>query len=72
MPARANLVALAAELRHARTRLLPLAIAERIQHAIVRIEQMLAWSFVGPEAAEAISRDARKLLDECEVLRGKV
>lgn len=72
MPARAKLLALAGELRHARTSLLPIHIAERIQHTIVRIEQALASSFLGPETADALCDDARKLLDECEALRGKI
>lgn len=67
MPIRSSeLVVLAHELRHARTRLLPIEIAERVQHTIVRIEQMLASSVIEPGAADAIARDARSLLDECE------
>ena len=67
MPIRSSgLVALAHELRHARTRLMPIETAERVQHTIVRIEQMLASSVIEPGAADAIASEARSLLDECE------
>ena len=66
MPIRANLVALAQELRHARTGLLPLEVAERIQHTIVRIEQTLASPIVDVAAAETLAQFARKLLDDCD------
>ena len=65
MPIRAKLAALTNDLRHARTRLLPIEVAERVQHMIVRIEQMLASPMVDVAAAEALEVNARKLLDEC-------
>jgi hypothetical protein len=66
MPTRSKLVALTQALRHARTGLVPIDIAERVQHTIVRIEQMLASPVVDVAAADAITSEARKLLDECE------
>lgn len=66
MPIRNRLVMLAQQLRHTRTRLLPIEIAERVQHTIVRIEQMLGSGVVDTAAADAILIEARKLLDECE------
>lgn len=66
MPIRDKLAALVHELRHTRTRLMPIEIAERIQHAIVRIEQMLASTVIEVSAAEAVTTQARTLLIECE------
>ena len=66
MPDRDKLVALASDLRHARTNHLPMEIAERVQHTIVRIEQMLATPGFDAAAADAVSREARRLLDECD------
>ncbi len=68
MPARAKLVALVDELRHARTRLLPIDLAERVQHMIVRVEEMLASLVLDPSAVEVASRQAKQLLDECDAL----
>ncbi len=66
MPIRAELIALTHELRHARTRLLPIEIAEHVQHTIVRIEELLASPAIDAAAAATASKDARELLDECE------
>jgi len=66
MPIRSKLVALTHELRHARTRLLPIEMGERVQHVVVRIEEMLGSPVVDATAADAIASEARKLLDECE------
>jgi hypothetical protein len=71
MPTRAKLVALVHELRNARTALLPMEIAERVQHTIVRVEQLLASPAPDADAVEVISREARQLLDECNALLRK-
>jgi hypothetical protein len=65
MPTRAELYALVTALRHAHTRLLPMGIAERVQHAIVRIEEQLASNFFDAVGSEAVAREAQALLDEC-------
>ncbi|MCU1278404.1 MAG: hypothetical protein JWM53_1950 [bacterium] len=70
MPTSAELRALIKELRNARTRLLPIEVAERIQHAIVRLEQLSA---ARPDAASddaSAVRAARELLAECKQLLG--
>ncbi|MCU1282709.1 MAG: hypothetical protein JWM53_6255 [bacterium] len=64
--------ALANELRHTRTRLLPLQVAERLQHAIVRLEALcFAPADPDPAGAEAAYRDAKQLLDDCHELLGR-
>ena len=65
MPARAELVALAHDLRYARTRHLSIEIAEQVQHTIVRIEQMLASPDADVAKADALIAEGRALLDEC-------
>ena len=65
MSIRSRLDALTRELRHARTGLLPIEFAERVQHTIVRIDEVLASPAVDAAAAEALASEARKLLDEC-------
>ncbi len=64
-PTRAELRALANELRHARTRLLPLDVAERVQHAIVRLENQLVSPTIDPDGIDAAWADGKRLLDEC-------
>ena len=71
MPTRARLLALAHELRHARTGLLPIEIAERVQHTIVRIEEMLASPVLDPATVEVTSSQAKQLLEECNALLPK-
>jgi len=71
MPTRAKLAALAHDLRNARTRRLPMDIAERAQHLTVRIERLLAATALDPTAADALCRQARELLEECEALLPK-
>jgi len=68
MPIRAKLVEVTQELRHTRTRLLPIEIAERVQHTIVRIEQLAVSPIVDSAADESVIREARNLLDECAAL----
>ncbi len=65
MPLRAKLLALTKELRHARTDHLPMAMAERAQHTIVRIEELLASPIIDPHAVDILSMETRKILDEC-------
>jgi ribosome maturation factor RimP len=72
MPTRANLAALARALRNAHTRLLPIEMAERIQHLIVRIEELFASPVVDMADVEALSRQAKQLLDECDALSAKL
>ena len=71
MPTRAKLVALAHALRNARTRLLAMEIAERVQHMTVRIEELLASPVLDPILVETLSRQAEQLLDECDALSPK-
>jgi hypothetical protein len=68
MPIRSELTALAKELRHAHTRLLPLELAEQIQHTIVRIERMIGSAVLDATAVEGIKREGNRLLEECEAL----
>ena len=68
MPTRAKLVALAQELRHARTGLLSLEVAERVQHTIARIEHIVSSPILDVAAAETLEQLGRELLDECEAL----
>jgi hypothetical protein len=62
--------ALANELRHARTRRLPLALAERVQHAIVRLEEQWVSPTIDPVAIDAAYESGKQLLDECARLLG--
>ena len=71
MPTRIKLAALAHTLRHAPTSLLPLDVAERIQHTIVRIEEMLSSPVVDPVGVDAMAEQTKQLLAECDALRGK-
>lgn len=71
MLVRASLIALANQLRHARTRLLPLELAERLQHALVRVEELLASPVADAAAFEAITAHAQQLLAEYEALQPK-
>jgi len=69
-PTRAELRALANELRHAHTRLLSLELAERVQHAIVRLEDQLVSPTIDPAAIDDAYRAGKALLAECaELLR---
>lgn len=65
MPTRAELRALAHELRHAHTRLLPLDVAERVQHAIVRLEDHLVSPVIDAAAIDDAFAAGKRLLDEC-------
>jgi len=42
--------------------------AERAQHTIVKIEQLLASPVIDPQAVDELEMDARKLLDELETV----
>lgn len=68
MPIRNRLQALVTELRHARTRLFPLELAERVQHTIVRAEQLLMAQAIPPADAEALLANANRLLQECAAI----
>ena len=69
-PTRAQLRALASELRNAHTRLLPMELAERIQHVIVQLENLVVAPTIDPTAIDAAYESARALLDECARLAG--
>jgi hypothetical protein len=68
MPIRSELTALANELRHAHTRLLPIELAEQIQHTVVRLEGMIGSAVLDATAVEGIKREGKRLLAECEAL----
>lgn len=70
-PTRADLRQLANELRNARTRLLPMELAERIQHAIVQLEDLLVSPTIDPTAIDAAFATGRALLRECAERSGK-
>jgi len=65
MALRSRLRALVGELRHARTRLLPIEVSERVQHTIVRIEALLAAPTLDLAAGDDAAADAQRLLDDC-------
>ena len=65
MALRSQLRALVGELRHAHTRLLPIEVAERVQHTIVRIETLLAAPTLDVGAADEAVIEAHRLLDDC-------
>jgi len=67
-PTRAQLRALANELRHAHTRLLSLELAERVQHAIVRLEDHLVSPTIDPSGIDEAYRAGKALLTECAQL----
>jgi hypothetical protein len=46
-------------------------IAERVQHTVVRVEQLLASPAPDADAVEVLSHQARELLDECNALLAK-
>ena len=69
-PTRAQLRALANELRNARTRLLPMELAERMQHAIVELENLVVSPTIDPTAIDAAYESARALLRDCDRLSG--
>ena len=64
-PTRAAVRALANELRHAHTRLLPLDVAERVQHVIVRLEDHLVSPAIDPTGIDDAFTAGKRLLDEC-------
>jgi hypothetical protein len=68
---RSRLQRAASELRHAPTRLVPLELAERIQHAIVRVETLLASPQLDDGLADTLVEAARQLLAECTALLPK-
>lgn len=71
MPLRSSLRTLVGELRHAHTRLLPIEIAERVQHTIVRIEALLAAPMLDVAAGDDMVIEAHRLLDDCSTLLAK-
>ncbi|MDB4969313.1 MAG: hypothetical protein JWN44_5002 [Myxococcales bacterium] len=71
MPTRSELRALATELRHAHTRHFAMEIVERIQHTIVRIEELLVSPNIDQAQAEAVYTTARELLDYCNQFTAK-
>jgi len=69
-PTRAQLRALAVELRNARTRLLPMDLAERIQHVIVQLENLVVSPTIDPTSIDAAWETAHALLSECQQRSG--
>ncbi|HEX9101031.1 MAG TPA: hypothetical protein VF997_02450 [Polyangia bacterium] len=67
-PTRSELRALANELRHAHTRLLPLEIAERVQHTIVRLEDHLVSPTLDPDGISEAYATGKQLVADCEQL----
>lgn len=67
MPTKAELRGLIWRLRHARTKLAPIEVAERVQHAIVRLEQILLASSLPPDT-EKVFAEAEQLATYCERL----
>ena len=70
-PTRTQLRAIMTELRNAHTRLLPMEIAEQVQHTIVQIETLLVSPTIDPVAIDGAYETAQRLLRECERLTGK-
>jgi hypothetical protein len=70
-PTRAQLRTLAAELRNARTRLLPLDLAERMQHVIVQLEDLVVSPTIDPAAIDGAYETAHELLRECARRSGR-
>jgi hypothetical protein len=70
-PTRAQLRALANELRNAHTRLLPMDLAERMQHVIVQLENLVVSPTIDPTAMDAAYEAAQSLLRECGQVAGK-
>lgn len=68
MTTTADLTSLAARLRHTQTRLLPLELAEQIQHAIVRIEALAGAPLPRADAVHAAVDEGERLLATCERL----
>jgi hypothetical protein len=64
-PTRSELRALANALRSTRTRLLPLELAERLQHAIVRLEDLIVSPRIDPAAIDDAYATAHELLRNC-------
>jgi hypothetical protein len=67
---RAELANVIRQLRQSRTRLAPLEVAERVQHAIVRLEQLMVADPL-PENLEAALADAHDLVAYCAALVAK-
>ena len=65
MPLRSRLRTVVGELRHAHTRLLPIEVAERVQHMIVRIEELLAAPALDVAAGDGVLAEAQRLIDDC-------
>jgi hypothetical protein len=69
---RSELRALATELRHAPTRHVPMDVVERIQHTIVKLEELLASPVLEPTDAEAVYAAGKQLLDDCNRFVAKI
>jgi hypothetical protein len=50
---------------------LPLALAERVQHAILRLEEQWVSPTIDPPAIDAAYETGRQLLEECARLLGQ-
>ena len=70
MATRVELTDIIRQLRFAPTALAPLEVAERVQHAIVKLEQLAVKSPL-PDEADAAIRDATELLRYCHALMPK-
>jgi hypothetical protein len=62
---------LANELRNAHTRLLPMDLAERMQHMVVQLENLVVAPTIDPPAIDAAYEAAHVLLRECAQRAGK-
>lgn len=68
MPTKLELGDVVRQLRLAPTRLVPLDIAERVQHTIVKLEAILLGTFPIPANVDVILGEAKELLDYCDSL----
>lgn len=68
MPTKSELRAMAWRLRHARTQLAPIEVAERVQHTIVRLEQILLAPLPLPTDTEKVFAEAEQLAAYCDRL----
>jgi hypothetical protein len=69
---RGELRALATSLRHAPTRHLPMDVVERIQHTLVKIEELLAAPVAEPAEAQSLYAAGKQLLDYCNQFVAKL
>ena len=72
MANRSELRALANELRHAPTRHVPMDVVERVQHTLVKIEELLGSAALEPAEAEALYTTGKQLLDYCNQFVAKI